>query len=133
MNELSKGVVIRFVKAINDHDTNGIAKLMAEDHVFVDGMDQKFVGKETMRSGWESYFELFPDYKIEVLDVTENGSLIGLFGYAQATFRNLVNSANSNFWRVPVSLKAIVENNKVKHWQVYCDYSQLLKIVEMNK
>jgi hypothetical protein len=35
---------------------------------------------------------------------------------------NLTNELNSNFWRIPASWKAIVENNKIKHWQVFCDY-----------
>ena len=62
-----------------------------------------------------------------------HGSTIGLFGYVSATYKNLTNELNSNFWRIPASWKAIVENNKIKHWQVYCDYSSLFKIIEKNK
>jgi len=132
-NESDKAIVIRFVKAINDHDVNEIVRLMSEDHIFIDGAGNKSVGKKGMQEGWKGYYELFPDYQIEVSDITENESVFGLFGYACGTYKNLVNKLNSNFWRIPASWKAIVENNKIKHWQVYCDYSELLKIIDINK
>jgi ketosteroid isomerase-like protein len=128
-----KDVVVRFVRAINDHDVNEIVNLMPDDHVFIDGMDQKSVGKKAMKEGWDGYFELFPDYRIEIYDIIENESGVGLFGYASATYKNLTNKVNSNFWRIPAAWKSIVENNKIKHWQVYCDYSNLFKIIEKNK
>jgi len=132
-NESNKAMVIRFVKAINDHDVNEIVNLMSEDYIFIDGQDHKSVGKKGMKEGWEGYYALFPDYKIEISDITENESVIGLFGYVNATYKNLTNKLNSNFWRIPASWKAMVENNKIKHWQVYCDYSDLFKIIEKNK
>jgi hypothetical protein len=132
-HESKKAVVIRFVKAINDHDVDEIANLMSEDHIFIDATDHKTIGKNVMKEGWKGYFELFPDYKIKISDISENESVIGLFGYVNATYKNLTNKLNSNFWRIPASFKAIVENNKIKHWQVYCDYSDLLKIVDKNK
>jgi limonene-1,2-epoxide hydrolase len=132
-NVTDKEVVIRFVKAINDHDVNEIVNLMPDDHVFIDGMDQKSVGKKTMKEGWAGYFELFPDYRIEIYDIIENESGVGLFGYVSATYKNLTDKINSNFWRIPAAWKSVVENSKIKHWQVYCDYSNLFKIIEKNK
>jgi hypothetical protein len=132
-SESNKTIVIRFVKAINDHDVNEVVNLMSEDHIFIDGMDHKSVGKKVMKQAWEGYYELFPDYQIEISDITENESIVGLFGYVNATYKNLTNDLSSNFWRITASWKAIVENSKVKHWQVYCDYTDLLKIIEKNK
>ena len=130
--ESNKTIVIRFVKAINDHDVNEIDNLMSEDHTFTDATNHETVGKKVMKEGWKGYYELFPDYKIEISDITENESIVGLFGYVNATYKNLANKLNSNFWRTPSSWKAIVENNKIKYWQVYCDYSGLFKILENN-
>lgn len=127
-NDSNKAIAIRFVKAINDHDVDEIINLMSEDHIFIDAIDIKSVGKKGMKEGWKGYYELFPDYQIEISDITENVSTIGLFGYASATYKNLTNKLNSNFWRIPASWKAIVENNKIKHWQVYCDYSSVMSI-----
>jgi ketosteroid isomerase-like protein len=132
-SESNKTIVMRFVKAINDHAVNDIVNVMSEDHIFIDAMDNKSVGKNGMKEGWEEYYKLFPDYHIEISDITENESVIGLFGYVNATYKNMTNELNSNFWRTPVSWKAIVENNKIKHWQVYCDYTALLKVVDKNK
>jgi ketosteroid isomerase-like protein len=132
-NDANKAIVIRFVKAINDHDVDEIINLMSDDHIFIDAIDNKSVGKKGMKEGWEKYYELFPDYQIEISDIIENVYTIGLFGYASATYKNLANKSNSNFWRIPASWKAIVENNKLKHWQVYCDYSNLFMIIEKNK
>jgi len=131
-NDTNKAIAIRFVKAINDHDVDEIINLISGDHIFIDALDNKSVGKKGMKDGWKGYYELFPDYQIEISDITENVSTIGLFGYVSATYKNLTNKLNSNFWRIPASWKAIVENNKIKHWQVYCDYSSLFKIIERN-
>lgn len=132
-NDTNIAIAIRFVKAINDHEVDEIINLMSEDHIFIDAVNNKSVGKKGMKKGWEGYYELFPDYQIEISDITENVSTVGLFGYISATYKNLTNKLNSNFWRTPASWKAIVENNKIKHWQVYCDYSSLFKIIEKNK
>jgi ketosteroid isomerase-like protein len=132
-NDTNKAIAISFVKAINDHDVDGIINLMSEDHIFIDALDNISVGKKALKEGWKGYYELFPDYQIEISDITENVSTLGLFGYASATYKNLTNKLNSNFWRIPASWKAIIENNKIKHWQVYCDYSNLFKIIEKNK
>lgn len=131
-NDTNKAIAIRFVKAINDQDVDEIINLMSEDHIFIDAIDNRSVGKNGMKEGWEGYYKLFPDYQIKISDITENESIIGLFGYVSATYKNLTNNLNSNFWRIPASWKAIVENNKIKHWQVYCDYSSLFKIIERN-
>jgi len=129
----NKAIVIRFVKAINAHDVNEIDNLMSEDYIFIDGQNHKSVGKKGMKEGWKGYYELFPDYKIEISDITENESVVGLFGFVNGTYKNLTNKLNSNFWRTTASWKATVENNKIKLWQVYCDYSDLFRIIEKNK
>lgn len=132
-SESNKSIVIRFAKAINDHDVNEIINLMSDDHTFIDAMDNKSVGKKGMKEAWAGYYELFPDYLIEISDITENESVVALFGYVNATYKNLTNELDSNFWRIPASWKAIVENKKIKHWQVYCDYTGLFKIIDKNK
>jgi ketosteroid isomerase-like protein len=126
----NKDIVACFVKAINAHDVNEIENLMSEDHIFIDASGNKSVGKKGMKKGWEGYYELFPDYQIEISDIIENDPVFGLFGYVSGTYKNLTNRLNSNFWRTPASWKAIVENNKIKYWQVYCDYSNLYKIID---
>lgn len=71
-------IVNSFIQAINDHDVDKIYNLMSDDHIFVDGYGDKHVGKTGMKEGWQQYYKMFPDYKVEIKDVTENESIIGL-------------------------------------------------------
>ena len=132
-NNLDKDIVISFIKAINNHNVDKIVDLMSDDHIFIDGYGDKSIGKSGMREGWHEYYKMFPDYKVEITEIVENDSIIGLFGYVNATYKNIMDESNSNFWRTPAAWKAIVENNKIKHWQVYCDYTRLQKIIDKNK
>lgn len=129
---MDKDIVISFVEAINNHDTDKIVNLMAEDYIFIDSYREKHVGKKGEKQGWKGYFALFPDFKIEIEDMAENDSIFGLFGYASATYKNLKDESNSNFWKIQASWKAIVENKKIKHWQIYCDVKIVLEIIERN-
>jgi ketosteroid isomerase-like protein len=122
-------IVMTFVKAINDHDVEKIYELMAEDHVFIDGYGDRHVGKIGMKEGWQVYYQMFPDYKIEISDLFEQKSTFGLFGHASGTYKNLKDNSTSNFWKTTAAWKAVIENKKIKHWQVYCDYTRLMEII----
>jgi len=128
-----KETVLKFVEAINTANIDKLENLMSDDHTFVDSGDGKYQGKETMKKAWSIYFDMFPDYKIEIVDMTESGSIIGVFGYASGTYKGLKNEMNSNYYRTPASWKAIVKDGKVKHWQVYCESKMADEIVERNK
>jgi len=125
-------IVNSFIQAINDHDVDKIYTLMSDDHIFVDGYGDKHVGKNGMKEGWQQYYSMFPDYKIEITDIIENESIIGLFGYANATYKNIKDERNSNLWRTTAAWKAIVEHKKIKYWQVFCDYTRLQAIIDKN-
>ena len=125
----NKKIVLAFVKAINDHDVDKIYDLMPEDHVFIDGSGGKHVGKNDMKVGWQNYYKMFPDYIIEISDYFQNKSVFGLFGYASGTYTNIKDKSNGNFWKTTAAWKAVVENKKIKHWQVYCDYTSLMEII----
>lgn len=126
----NKEIVLAFVKAINDHDVDKIYNLMHDDHIFIDGSGGKQAGKTDMKKGWQEYYQLFPDYSVEITDVLESDSVIGLFGYVSGTYKINNDKANGNFWKTTAAWKAIVENQKIKLWQVYCDYTRLMEIVK---
>lgn len=125
-----KEIVLAFVKAINDHDVNKIYDLMTDDHTFIDGSGGKHSGRSDMKKGWQNYYQMFPDYSIEITDILESDSLIGLFGYASGTYKIKNNKTNSNFWKTTAAWKAIVEDQKIKLWQVYCDYTSLMEKIK---
>jgi hypothetical protein len=73
-----------FAAAINCHEVEKIAGLMSDDHTFIDADGNEMIGKETMKAGWTSYFQFFPDYYIEIEDIFIKGDLAMAFGHAGA-------------------------------------------------
>lgn len=116
-----RDIIIEFVKNINNHSAEGLAGLMTDDHTFVDAIGTSMTGKEEMKNAWQIYFEWFPDYVINVSDIISGSNSIAMFGYASGTYKGIKNETNSYYWRLPAAWKIIVENEKIKLWQVFCD------------
>ena len=104
-----------FVNAINAHDVSKLYALMTDDHQFIDAQGNTVTGKDKMKAGWAGYFQLFPDYEIEVSNVFIKEDTVAAFGFVEASFKG------KNHWRLPAAWKAVIENGKVKLWQVYAD------------
>lgn len=131
---LMNGSVVKdFINAINDANIEKICSLMTDDHIFIDSQGNKCIGKDKMKQAWIGYFELFPDYKIEINETFEKDSLICMLGYASATYKNLKSGNNSNHWIIPASWKAIIKDNKINHWQVFADNVIVMDIINKNK
>jgi ketosteroid isomerase-like protein len=126
---MNKDLILEFMDRINAHDVDGIADFFAIDHVFIDTHDTVHEGKQLMRKAWAEYFELFPDYKVEVEHVIEEGDMLAVFGHASATYKGL-DAGPSNFWRLPGAWKAVISKGKIKLWQVYCDYKIIYDIIQ---
>ena len=106
-----------FIDSINAHDVESLAKLMSDDHVFIDPHGNEMRGRETMTSGWRGYFEWFPDYYIEVTEVFEDDDRLALFGFAGGSFKG----KSSESWRLPAAWKASVRDGRITLWQVFAD------------
>jgi ketosteroid isomerase-like protein len=103
-----------FAAAINSHDVERIAALMSDDHMFIDAHGNKVTGKETIKAGWGSYFQLFPDYYIGIEEIFSKGDLVLAYGCAGA-------GTAEKAWKIPAAWRAIVRDEKIKLWQVYAD------------
>lgn len=103
-----------FVVAVNSHDLEKIAGLMSDDHTFIDAHGNEMTGKERMKAGWRSYFQLFPDYYIEIKEIVSKGDLAMAYGYASA-------GTGEKAWKIPAAWRAIVRKGKIELWQVYAD------------
>ena len=57
-------VVMEFIKRINAGNVDSLCELMTEDHVFQDALGKRFMGRETLRAGWESYYAQVSDYQV---------------------------------------------------------------------
>jgi len=127
---MKKENVLSFINAINASHFGRMQELMSNDHVFIDSQGHKTSGMDSLKKAWIQYFAMFPDYKIEVDEILEKDSLICVLGYASGTYKNMT---NSNYWRIPAAWSAIVEDNRIKQWQVYADNIMVMEIVNRNK
>jgi len=120
-NVAATGIAQKFVKAINAHDTDGLTKLMSSDHVFVDSLGNRFPAA-AMRSGWQEYFAMVPDYWIKVDQIVSEGNAVILFGSAGGTFAPKGGVMKpGNKWETPAAWRALVKKGRVAEWRVYCD------------
>ncbi|MBI3194542.1 MAG: nuclear transport factor 2 family protein [Ignavibacteriae bacterium] len=117
---MNDSLVTKFIWTINSRNVERITESMTEDHTFIDAHGNTIAGKEQMKAGWFGYFALFPDYRIEVEQMFEDGNTVAVFGYASGTYKGMSDTPDAH-WRLPASWKAVVENEKIKLWQVYAD------------
>jgi ketosteroid isomerase-like protein len=117
----NSSVVRRFVARINAHDINGIVRLMARDHVFVDSLGNRFTRPE-IEAGWQQYFVMVPDYRIRMDREVDDENSVILFGTAAGTYvpDGGVMSPN-NRWETPAVWRAIILKGKVYEWRIYSD------------
>jgi ketosteroid isomerase-like protein len=126
-------VVEAFIAAINRRDLSELSSLMAEDHTFVDSAGGIHSGRATMTTGWQHYFQMFPDYKIQVENLLADEDLVAVFGSASGTYNGKRGLVAENRITMSAAWKAAVENGKIKLWQVYADWTEGCKIMEEDK
>ncbi|MBI5474193.1 MAG: nuclear transport factor 2 family protein [Ignavibacteriae bacterium] len=132
LNTMNRQIVQDFASAINEHNVDKMCLLMTDDHRFIDSQGNEAKGKEKMRAGWIGYFQLFPDYKIEIIDIFLGGDTVAAFGFAGGTFQGK-SDREENFWHLPASWKAVIKNGKIQLWQVYADSKIPYDIINKNK
>lgn len=126
-------IVLDFIESINSANIDRLYDLMSNDHLFIDSRGASMVGNDNMKKAWMGYFDLFPNYKIEITDTLQNDSIIVLLGYASGTYKTNNKILENNHWEVPAAWKAIVVDKKIKLWQVYADNSVAIEIINKNK
>ena len=114
-------VASAFVARINAHDVADLCELMTEDHVFIDALDNRGVGREAMRAGWGQYFAMVPDYWIKVDTIFQGAGTVALFGRAGGTYAGRTPAGQSRGWEVPAAWLAEVRDGRVAMWRVYAD------------
>jgi limonene-1,2-epoxide hydrolase len=122
-------VVEAFIAAINRRAPSEISDLMTEDHTFVDSGGRSLSGRENMTAGWEEYFRMFPDYKIQVQSILGDNTLVAVFGSASGTYNGKRGLVPENRIEMPAAWRAVVENGKVELWQVYADWTEGSRII----
>src|ERR1700691_314561 len=100
----------QFVAAINSHDPEALGRLMAADHVFIDGLGKRVQGSLTMKAGWANYFALCPDYWMRVDTRLERNGTVLAVGEAGGT-------VDRQTWKIPAAWKAMILDGKVTEWR----------------
>jgi ketosteroid isomerase-like protein len=113
-----------FVAAINAHDPSAIVARCTPGHVFVDSLGKHFSGQSQLQRGWEWYFALFPDYRVDVEVLVSESDCVLLSGWASAT-----HFASGAKWRIPAAWRATVAGDYIAHWQVYADNKPVYEIL----
>lgn len=125
-------IVIRFITAINSHNIDLISKLISDDHKFTDSLGSIYRGKDLMTRGWTNYLKLFPDYKIDIDEIYNDGDKIMFTGKASGTYL-ADKDTKENHWEINAAWRALVINDKIKEWQVFGDNKPVYEIIERNK
>jgi len=112
----------QFVTAINSHDVKALAALMTMDHLFVDSVGNRVHNAASMEVGWRGYFEMCPDYWIQVLHVMADGDAVLAAGEAGGT----IDGAS---WRTPAAWMALIRDGKVMEWRVFADNKLVYEIL----
>ena len=133
MTSTEINVVEAFIAAINRRSPPEISDLMTEDHTFVDSAGRAESGREHMTAGWDAYFRMFPDYRIVTETILADGPLVAVFGSASGTYNGKRGPVPENRITMPAAWRAVVENGKVKRWQVYADWTEGIRIIAEDK
>jgi ketosteroid isomerase-like protein len=126
-------VVLAFLEKINQHDVDGLVSLMSEDHVFIDSLGTRVQGREKLRAGWQSYFQMCPDYRVSHEEVFSQGNIVAAFGSAGGTVAAKGELKAENRWQIPAAWMAIVKNGQVAEWRVYADNKPVYEILQRLK
>jgi ketosteroid isomerase-like protein len=76
----AKTTALRFNDFINAGDIDGLARMMSEDHAFIDAADSKISGKPACLHAWQGFFAAFPDYRNDFDEITARGDVVVVVG-----------------------------------------------------
>src|SRR5277367_2825495 len=113
----SVAAVQAFIAVINNRDVEGLSRLMTDDHTFIDPRGNVCAGREAMIEGWRGFFGMFPKFHITVESIGATGDFVAVFGRSACAFAGK-RGAEANTFEMPAAWKAVVENGKIKLWQV---------------
>lgn len=122
-----------FIAAINSQDLAALSTLVSDDHQFVDSGGATVAGREPMLAGWRRYFALFPDYRIKADSVLQSGVVVAVFGSWSATYARKEGPVAGNAVGGPAVWRALVEDGRIKTWQVYADHTKTTEVMKRSE
>ena len=101
-----------FNQCINGQDLEGLARLMHEDHIFIDREGTSSGPKSEMVKGWKQFFLMFPDYRNTFQKIVTDGNRVYILGFAYWNAENPYD---------PVIWTALIRDNLISEWAVHVD------------
>jgi ketosteroid isomerase-like protein len=142
MEEKTIAVAREFVAAINRQDADGLVALMTPEHCFTDSLGNVARGRESMRRGWTLYFQMVPDYTLEIGETFVQDSAVVMLGTAQGIYSHAFEAVQATGqptpdgtskwakrWETPAAVRALIEDGLVAEWRVYADNEPLRKLM----
>ena len=83
-----------------------------------------------MKPGWREYFDMVPDFQIEIIDRFASNGLVVLLGRASGTFVQDGELKPENHWFVPAAWRVVVDSQRVAVWQLYASQEIMRQILE---
>jgi ketosteroid isomerase-like protein len=103
---------VQFNDAINAQDIVRLARLMTNDHRFIDTEGGIVSGREHCLEAWQAFFDHFPDYQNVFVALQAKDDVVIATGYSICSDKHLDGPA---IWT------ARVRNGMIAEWRVYED------------
>jgi ketosteroid isomerase-like protein len=126
----TREIVEAFVEAINSRRAERVVSLMERNGAFVDSLGNRVEGREALLAGWRAYFQLFPDYRIQIEGMLVDEQETMLHGWAEGTLHRGGRPVEGGAWRIPAAWRAIADARRVLLWQVYADNKPVYALLE---
>jgi hypothetical protein len=98
--------------------------------IFIDALGNRVEGRDALLAGWRFYFQLFPDYRIEIDGLLVEEQEAMLHGWAGGTLHRGGRPVDGGGWRIPAAWRAVADARRVKLWQVYADNQPVRALLE---
>jgi hypothetical protein len=117
-------IVNKFNDCINDQDIDKLARMMTDDHRFIDRDGKSYGPKTYMVDGWKNFFRSFPDYKNTFEKIRSKKDQVYVLGFA--------------YWNEeepydPVIWRARIDRDLIAEWQILVDTPENRKRFAFNK
>jgi steroid delta-isomerase-like uncharacterized protein len=99
-SDRNRETVLRSYDAANQHDIEAVLQYGADDMVIHDIPEEFGQGKEGMRRFLQTFYQAFPDYHTEVIDMVAEGDLV-------AAHNRITGTHHGEFLGVPASGRVV--------------------------
>ena len=98
---------LKFHERINRRGLEGLVRLMADDHVFIDTLGDV---NKNMKEGWGEFFRNYPDYRSIITSATVTDNVVVMVGYSTCSNERRLNG--------PCMWTARVHDGRISEWRV---------------